>query len=110
MIGFAIEEKLALVKMVDYVILADSKVAPEEMTLLILLMERFRFDSVFIGKARNLNRAKAFEILSQMPWAKKKILAVLLEEVAISDGFIHEKEIILILEALDYMGMEKGLH
>lgn len=44
---FANEEKLALVKMADYVILANNKVAPEEMTLLTLLVDRFNFDSFY---------------------------------------------------------------
>ena len=100
---FTREEKLAVVKMVDYVILADSKVDPAEMNLLTQLMERFSFDSFFIGQARNLNKDKAFKTLSLMSLSKKKILAQLLDEVAKSDGFIHEKEIIKITEALGHM-------
>ncbi|TLP76962.1 hypothetical protein [Maribacter sp. ACAM166] len=106
---FTQKEKLALVKMVDYVILADSKVDPGEMNLLIQLMERFSFDSFFIGQARNLSKANAYKILGLMPMDKKKTLAKLLDEVAISDGFIHEKEIIKIIETLDYMGIEREL-
>jgi len=97
---FTREEKLAVVKMVDYVLLADSKVDPTEMNLLTQLMERFSFDSFFIGQARNLNKEKAFKTLRLMSLSKKKTLAQLLDEVAISDGFIHEKEIIKITEAL----------
>ncbi|WP_339655809.1 hypothetical protein [uncultured Maribacter sp.] len=104
---FTREEKLAVVKMVDYVILADSKVDPAEMNLLTQLMERFSFDSFFIGQARNLN--KAFKTLSLMSLSKKKTLAQLLDEVAISDGFIHEKEIIKITEALIHMKICKEL-
>lgn len=104
---FTREEKLALVKMVDYVILADSKVDPAEMNLLTQLMQRFNFDSFFIGQARNLSKGRAFKILSLMPLDKKKTLANLLDEVAISDGFVHEKEIVMILETLDQMGIEK---
>jgi len=107
---FTREEKLALVKMVDYVILADSKVDPAEMKLLTQLMERFNFDSFFIGQARNLNKDMAFKTLSLMPMDKKKILGKLLDEVAISDGYIHEKEIVKIMETLDHMGIERELH
>ncbi|WP_405399678.1 hypothetical protein [Maribacter sp. Asnod2-G09] len=107
MIDFTKEEKLALVKMVDYVILADSKVDPAEMRYLTQLMDRFTFDSFFVGQARNLNKDKAFKILNQMSLPKKKEVAKLLDEVAISDGFVHDKELIKITEALGHMNIEK---
>ncbi|WP_419213535.1 TerB family tellurite resistance protein [Maribacter sp. X9] len=106
---FTKEEKLAMVKMVDYVILADSKVASEEMNLLTQLMDRFSFDALFIGQARNLKKIEALEILATMSFEKKKLLANLLEEVALSDGLVHEKEVFLIMEALDYMGLSREL-
>ena len=107
---FTKEEKLAMVKMVDYVILADSKVASEEMNLLTQLMDRFSFDAFFIGQARNLKKIEALKILAKMSLEKKKILANLLEEVAISDGFVHEKEVLKIMEALDHMGISRELN
>ena len=106
---FTKEEKLAMVKMVDYVILADSKVASEEMNLLTQLMDRFSFDALFIGQARNLKKIEALEILATMSFEKKKLLANLLEEVALSDGLVHEKEVFLIMEALDHMGLSREL-
>ena len=109
MMNYTKEEKLAVVKMVDYVILADSKVAPAEMQFLTQLMDRFTFDSLFIGQARNLNKDLAYKILSTMSLPKKKALAQLLDEVALSDGFVHEKEILKISEALGHMEIEKEL-
>ena len=107
MIDFTEEEKLAVVKMVDYVILADSKVDPAEMRYLTQLMDRFTFDSFFVGQARNLNKDKAFKILSLMSLPKKKEVAKLLDEVAISDGFVHDKELLKIAEALGHMDIKK---
>ncbi|MDF4201770.1 hypothetical protein PXD56_02305 [Maribacter sp. SA7] len=107
MIDFTKEEKLAVVKMVDYVILADSRVDPAEMRYLTLLMDRFSFDSFFVGQARNLNKEKAFKILSLMSLPKKREVAKLLDEVAISDGFVHDKELLKIKEALDHMEIQK---
>ncbi|SHJ69035.1 hypothetical protein SAMN04488007_1115 [Maribacter aquivivus] len=107
MVDFTKEEKLALVKMVDYVILADSKVDPAEMRYLTQLMDRFTFDSFFVGQARNLNKDKAFNILSLMSLPKKKEVAKLLNEVAISDGFLHDKELVKIAEALGHMEIKK---
>ena len=103
---FTEKEKLAMVKMIDYVILADSQVAPGEMNLLTQLMERFNFDTFFIGKARDLKKTEALEILGKMELEKKKVVAKLLDEVAISDGFLHEKEVNLIMETLQHIGME----
>ncbi|WP_405379877.1 hypothetical protein [Maribacter sp. LLG6340-A2] len=105
---FTREEKLALVKMVDYVILADSKVDPAEMKLLTELMHRFHFDAFFIGQSRNLNKEEAYKILGGMPLHKKQILAQLLDQVAIADGYVHEKEIIKIIETLNHMGIERS--
>lgn len=107
MINYTKQEKLAVVKMVDYVILADSKVAPAEMQYLTQLMDRFAFDSFFIGQARNLNKDLAYKILNSMSLLKKRALAQLLEEVAISDGFVHEKELLKISEALGHMEIQK---
>jgi len=107
MIEYTKEEKLAVVKMVDYVILADSKVDPAEMRYLTQLMDRFSFDSFFIGQARNLNKEKAFKILGLMSLPKKRELAKLLDEVAISDGFVHDKELLKIAEALGHMEIKK---
>ncbi|MDO1513221.1 hypothetical protein Q2T41_11190 [Maribacter confluentis] len=105
---FTREEKLALVKMVDYVILADSKVDPAEMRLLTELMQRFDFNAFFIGQARDLNKEEAYRVLGNMPLDKKQVLAQLLDQVAIADGYVHEKEIIKIMEALDHMGIERS--
>lgn len=44
-----------------------------------------------------------------MSLSKKRTLAQLLDEVAISDGFIHEKEIIKITEALGHMEIGREL-
>jgi uncharacterized tellurite resistance protein B-like protein len=106
---FTKKEKMSMVKMIDYVILADSKVAPGEMNLLTQLMERFNFDTFFIGQARNLKKVKALEILGKMELEKKKVVAKVLDEVAISDGFLHEKEINLIMETLQQIGVDKEL-
>ena len=104
---FTRKEKLAILKMVDYVILADSKVDPAEMNFLIRLMDRFDFNSLFVGQARNLNKVEAYNVIRLMPLYKKKRLVELLDEVAHSDGFLHEKEIIKITEVLDQMKIDR---
>lgn len=98
-----------MVKMIDYVILADSKVAPGEMNLLTQLMDRFNFDTLFVGQARNLKKGEALEILGKMEVEKKKVVAHLLDEVALSDGYLHEKEIKLIKETLQNIGIDHKL-
>lgn len=107
---FNTQEKLAVVKMIDYVILADSKVAHAEMDLLTELMQHMSFDSFFVGRARNLNKDLALLIIKNMSIEKKKALANLLEEAAKVDGFVHEKEISFIIAILNHMGISKPTH
>ncbi|MGB5554303.1 MAG: TerB family tellurite resistance protein, partial [Flavobacteriaceae bacterium] len=85
-------EKLAIVQAISSVVLADGKVHNGEIHALSKLMHRIDFDSNFMVQARSIDAEQGVFILSGMPDKKKKALAEILEEVAASDGFVHEKE------------------
>ena len=104
-ISFSIAEKLAIVQALDALILADGKVHHEEINTLSDLMHRIDFDSNFIVQARNISVEQCGVILKAMPNHKKKALAEILEEMAIADGFVHEKETDLITIILTNLGM-----
>ncbi len=104
-ISFSLAEKLAVVQALDALILADGKVHNEEINTLSDLMYRIDFDSNFIVQARNISSEQCALILKAMPKHKKKALAEILEELAISDGFVHEKEADLISNILANLGM-----
>lgn len=94
---FTIAEKLALVNAINSVIVADELIHKAELAIMNKLMQRIDFDSNFILQARNITDEQRLLIVKGMPEDKKKALAEILDEVANSDGFVHEKEMELIL-------------
>jgi uncharacterized tellurite resistance protein B-like protein len=89
---FNLSEKLAMVHIIDSVIIADGKVHKGEINALGKLMKIIDFDSNFIVQARTIDMEQSLNILKDMTPIKKTELAIILEDVAISDGYIHEKE------------------
>lgn len=102
---FTIAEKLALVNAINSVIVADELIHKAELSLLHQLMRRIDFDSNFILQARNITDEQRLLIVKSMSNAKKKALAEILDEVANSDGYFHEKEMKLILGICTAMGI-----
>jgi len=99
-IGFSLAEKFAIVQALDALILADGTVHNEEINTLSELMYRIDFDSNFIVQARNISAKQCELVLTAMSDAKKQALVEILEEMAIADGFVHEKEADLIASIL----------
>ena len=90
---FTIAEKLALVNAINSVILADNFTHKAELAVMNQLMQRIDFDSNFILQARNITDEQRLLIIKGMSEEKKRAIAEILDEVANSDGFLHEKEI-----------------
>ena len=109
-IGFSLAEKLAIVQAIDSVILADGTVHKGEINVLSKLMYRIDFDSNFIVQARNISDEQRSSIVKGMSEDKKKALAEILDEVAKADGFVHKKEIALILDICAAMGICMKVH
>lgn len=106
---FNLAEKLAIVKMIDSVIYADGVVHKGEINEVSLLMKRIDFDSSFIHFARNIESSQGLVILKDMTDEKKKALARILEDVAKSDGFVHEKEAELLTNIFSAIGVDYKL-
>lgn len=102
---FSLAEKLAIVKALDALILADGIVHDGEINTLTDLMHRIDFDSNFIVQARNIATKQCSIILQAMSDDKKDVLARILEEMAIADGFVHKKESDMITIILAKIGM-----
>jgi uncharacterized tellurite resistance protein B-like protein len=102
---FSLPEKLAIVQSLDSVILADGTVHNGEINALSELMHRLDFDSNFIVQARNLPSGQGVLVLKNMPEKKKLIIAEILDEMALADGFAHKKEMDLILAICEAMGL-----
>ena len=91
-IEFSLEEKLAIVKALDAIIQVDGVVHEGEINTLTEIMHRLDFETNFIIQARNIATKQCAIILGAMSDDKKAILASMLHEMAISDGFFHERE------------------
>ncbi|MRI00769.1 hypothetical protein GH721_09550 [Kriegella sp. EG-1] len=104
-LGFSLVEKFAIVQAVDAVIVADGKIHKGEINALSQLMRRIDFETNFILQARNMSLDQGRAILSEMSYQKKKAIVNILEEIAMSDGFIHEKESTLITSIINHIGI-----
>ncbi len=107
---YTLEEKLAIVKVIDSVILADDVVHKGEINALGQLMKLLDFDSNFIVSARIVDTEQGMKILKGMTSVKKQALATILEDVANADGFVHEKEAALLTTIFTAMGIVKNIH
>ncbi|WP_299319407.1 TerB family tellurite resistance protein [uncultured Maribacter sp.] len=104
---FEISEKLAMVHLIDSVIVADGEVHNGEINALTKLMTIIDFDSNFLIQARSIDIEQSVNILKGMSEDKKSKLAQILEDVAISDGYIHEKESDVIRHVFFEIGLSK---
>ena len=106
-IQFDISEKLAIVQLIDAIIVADGKIHQGEIKVLRQLMDKMDFDSNFLVQARSIETAQSVTILKDMSQDKKMNLAQVLQDVAISDGFVHEKEKNVMNYVFTTIGVEK---
>ena len=93
---FNLAEKLAIVKAIDQVILADGHIEEEEILYLNQVMNVLEIDLSFVQEARKFNTIQARVILQKMSNHKKSLLLIMLREMANADDNIDRKEIQLI--------------
>ncbi|WP_419213536.1 hypothetical protein ACNR9Q_05100 [Maribacter sp. X9] len=97
--------KLAFVKMIYDVIKVDGKIHPSELEVLDKLKKSIGFDEAFLNQAKELEYDDAIVTLYNMPHEQKKALAEILDEVAMSDGTVHKKEMTLIIDTFINIGI-----
>ncbi|WP_300436221.1 hypothetical protein [Christiangramia sp.] len=103
---FNLAEKLAIVKDIDRLILADHKVAKGELIYLGQLMKLLKFNSDFVEEARKFNIQQANGILENMSEAKKHSLAIMLHEMAYADGDMSREEIKILFSVFKNVGIK----
>lgn len=103
---FNLAEKLAIIKAIDEVILADGHVARKEIGFLNKILVILKFDPKLVEEAREIDAKEAISILASMPNNKKHTLKVILNETAFSDGEISEEEMSLITRILAAAGVK----
>ncbi|WP_291967197.1 hypothetical protein [Maribacter sp.] len=97
--------KAAFVKMIYEVIEADGEIHPGELEILNKLKVGIGFDYAFLERAKLLDYDNALITLYNIPHEQKTALAEILDEVAISDGAIHKKEMDLIIDTFINIGL-----
>lgn len=103
---FEISEKLAIVRVIDSLIYADGIVHEGEINAFSKLMELLDFDANFLIQARNLDTIQSMAILKNFSQKKKCLLENLMDEVAKSDGFVHQKEIEMMENVLSVIKLD----
>lgn len=103
---YNLAEKLAIIKAIDEVIMADGKVKPGEVTIMTKLAGIMRFDMGMLQEARRIDARECMSILKTMPPNKKHALNIMLTEAANADGRVDEKELRLIKGILETAGIE----
>ena len=93
---FNLAEKLAIVKAIDQVILADGHIEEEEILYLKQVMNVLEIDMTFVQEARKFNTIQARVILQKMSNHKKSLLLIMLREMANADDNIDKEEMKLI--------------
>lgn len=105
---FDISEKLAIVKVIDALIHADGVVHNGEINAFGKLMEVLDFDANFLIQARFLETEQSISMVRSFSHEKKVMLENLMEEMAKSDGFVHQKEIEMMESVLS--SIKKHIH
>lgn len=93
---FSLAEKLAVIRAIEDVIVADRRVDGREVSFMKQLSYFLNFDMSLIGEARKLNRQEGMLILSGMAANKKQSLGLILKEMAGADGRVNDDELTII--------------
>ncbi|MBT8297411.1 MAG: TerB family tellurite resistance protein [Maribacter sp.] len=89
---YNLTEKLAIIKAMEEVILADGQIENSELDIMSELMRILRFDNSLIKESRDITEKEYKTILKEMPKNKKHALTVLLNEIGGADGKLNKKE------------------
>lgn len=94
---YSLIEKLAIVKTLDEIIIANGEIAPGEQKMLKEIMNKMAFNAAFVEEARKMKSSESIDVLKRMPLKRKKLFAELMHKIAISDGTVDEMETNLII-------------
>ena len=104
--NFEISEKMAIIRVIDSLIHADGIVHEGEIKAFGKLMGLLDFDANFMIQARNLDLQQCIHLIKNFPHEKKELLENLMDNVAKSDGFVHQKEIEMMEHVLSSIRLE----
>lgn len=93
---FSLAEKLAVIRAIEDVIVADGRVDNREIGFMKQLSYFLNFEMSLIGEARKLSREEGMLILNGMAANKKQSLGLILKEMAGADGRVNDNELSVI--------------
>lgn len=106
---FTQNEKLAVASTVIQIIKADNLLHMGEIGFMEQLKKQIGIDIPIVEAAEDLDRDTALITLHQMTYQKKKALVQIVREAALSDDFLHENEMNLILQTFVNIGLGEEL-
>ena len=86
-------EKISMLKAMDELIRADDDIHEKEAEFLEAIVEEFEWDSGFLEKLENFKKDDALKSVKELSPEKLNYFRTLLNELAISDRIINEKEV-----------------
>lgn len=98
--NFTLLEKLAILKAVDEVMMADNFVDIGEATYLTQILGNFNLEISILNDARKMKTSIATNILRDMSQEKKALLYLMMREMANADGNTDAEELEVILSVL----------
>jgi uncharacterized tellurite resistance protein B-like protein len=93
---FNLAEKMAVIKSIEDVIMADGRIDNREIDFMKQLSFFLNFNMNLIEEARKMNKEEGRLILSGMPKNKKQALSLILREMASADGRVDDEEIAML--------------
>lgn len=103
--NYSLLEKLAIVKALDEMILADEVDDPKERAYLSDTAEKLEINAEFIAESRYLKNTECFDILRRMTPDKKTEFEAMLRGMAEADGKVESSEVNMLISILDQIGM-----
>ena len=104
--NFTILEKMAVLKAVDEVLLADGNIDVGEILYLKQILDTFGVGMEFLQEARSLSSSHGSKILKEMDGIKKMALYKIMREMADADGEMDVEELEVIFAVLEAAGIK----
>ncbi|MDF1573205.1 MAG: hypothetical protein P1P82_16475 [Bacteroidales bacterium] len=104
---YTLLEKLAIVKILDEMILADEIEDPKEKEYLSKVAEELGINTEFIVESRQLRNTECFDILRRMEADKKQRFAEMLGKMVEADGIVDPSEVNIMISVFEYMGLNE---
>lgn len=102
---FSDVEKKAILSTAYEVVLADGSIHPTEVAAIKKLIATMDLTNSLAKEAQEMSIDEALVPLNNMDYDKKKVLAKILDDIAMADEVLHENEMELIIDTFKNIGI-----